>query len=279
MKNILVPTDFSECAGYAVEIALQLAQKSQSEIHFLHIIDVPADWISLEKKQGELYPEVTKKVNQVNQSLDDLIKKAEQAGLQARKHLVYNKNYDYVIKHVEDDNHDFIVMGSHGASGLREFFIGSNTQKIVRLSPVPVLVVKHPTELEDLKDIIFAADFDEEVMDQFKEIVNFAKLIGGKLHLVFINTPYNFTDSLSIKTKMGNYAMHSPALVVSTDVFNSHEVEDGLKTFFKHKGGDMLGMITHGRTGIARAFVGSITESVINHFDIPVLSFHVARKD
>jgi len=275
MKKILVPTDFSDCADNGANAAIAIAKKTGADIRFVHLMAIPVDWINLEDNCSKMYPEVTKKVNNANHKLDKLVENAEKGGVSAVKELCYNESYDYIINSVKTQAIDLIVMGSHGARGFRELLAGSNTQKIVRLSPVPVLIVKRDTQNFNVKNIVFASDFSEEVMEEFKQVVDFTKRIGAKLHLLFVNTPLNFTDSFEIKIKMGAYALHAPDRVESTNVYNCNTLDEGLIEFSKEHGGDMLAMITHGRKGISRLFNRSITESVVNHYDMPVLSLHL----
>lgn len=271
MKKILIPTDFSECAGYATQLAIELAAAAKGEVEFLHIMAVPPDWVTLDDSKKPTYPEVTKMVKNANRELDQLVALAEKSGVQAQRFLSYNRNYKAIIGHQEEHKNDLIVMGSHGATGLKELFIGSSTQKVVRLSPVPVLTVKEPVSLSRITEIVFASDFEEAVMEPFKTIVEFTRLANAKLHLLFVNTPTNFTDSLTTKTKMGNYAMHAPGMVENTHVFNYNQFERGLDKFCQEMQMDMITMITHSSGFLS----GSLTERVVNHTELPVLSLHM----
>ena len=155
-----------------------------------------------------------------------------QLSVAATSRLVFNKNYKGILEYIEEVQVDMVIMGSTGATGLKELLVGSNTQKIVRVSPVPVLVVKENlTDKFHLEHMVFVSDFNEEVMDQFKKYVAFVQSLNAKLSLLFINTPENFTDTLTTKIKMGNYAMHAPGAVQNTFVFNSYNFLDGLKLF------------------------------------------------
>lgn len=153
-----------------------------------------------------MFPDVTKMVKNCQHKLDDLLSQAESQNVPSQKYLVYNQNYQGIIQHIRKKSIDMVVMGSQGASGLKEFLLGSNTQKVVRMSPAPVLVIKEnlPKDFQ-VKKMVFASDFREEVMDQFKVFVEIARVLEAKLSLLFVNTPSNFTDTLITKIRMGNY--------------------------------------------------------------------------
>jgi hypothetical protein len=139
------------------------------------------------------------------------------------------------------------------------------------MSPVPVLVIKDDFKLDHMA---FVSDFTDEVMDQFKQYVTFVRSFNAKLSLLFINTPENFTDTLTIKIKMGNYAMHAPGDIQNTYIFNHYNFLGGLKAFCREYQVDALGMITHGSTSGMHLFSKSLTERVVNHIDLPVLTMH-----
>ena len=265
MKKILVPTDFSEFADMATDMAIILAEKSNAEIHFVHLMDIPIDWIKLvEPDQKKMYPDITSKVKLANQKLDLLIERVEKAGLVAKKFIVYNANYKYVMKHIESFNCDFVVMGSHGTTGLGELLIGSNTQKVVRYSEVPVMVVKSSSP--KLGDIVFASDFEIDAFNAFKRILEIAEVLQVKIHLLFINTPTNFTETKLTDLKMKKFVTEGGDVIKGSWVYNCLDFEEGLIEFTKDHG-SIIAMVTHGAKG-------NVTESIVNHLDIPVLSVH-----
>ncbi len=269
MKKIMVPTDFSECANNAIDVAFELARKDQAEIHFVHLMDIPVDWINLvEADQKKMYPDITAKVREINNKLDELIDKASKVNLLSKKFILYNCSYKYLIEHIENFDCDFVVMGSHGSSGLAEWFIGSNTQKVVRTSPVPVMVVKEGCAPFRPHAIVFCSDFETDTIDGFKKIVDFAKMLGAKIHLLFVNTPGNFTETPVVDLRMNRYmsVINGDDVIAGTWIYNSYDFEKGLLAFTDQHG-DLIAMVTHGTKG-------SLTERIINHVDMPVLSVH-----
>ncbi len=265
MNRILVPTDFSKFAQYATKMAFVLAQAETAEIHFVHLMDVPVGWINVpEADQKKIYPDITKRFKEVNIKLDNLMADANKAGLEAKKYIQFNTNFKYLIEHIEELKCDFVVMGSHGISGFTEFLLGSNAQKVVRYSPVPVLVMKKPLAEDAIGDIVFASDFESESTEGFKKVVEFALTQQVKIHLLYINTPSNFTETALSDVIMEHYVAKSKGTIAGTWVYNCFKFEEGLAQFMdKHHG--VLAMVTHDSKN-------GLTESVINHLDIPVLS-------
>ena len=274
MKKLLVPTDFSECSKYAVDLAIEIAKSKNSEIHFLHVVSVPIDWVKLVDERARLYADVNKKVSSVHQHLDGLLAQADKYGIKAAKYLGYDDSFNSVIDHINEHHIDLVVMGSHGSKGVSEMFMGTNAQRIARISKAPVLIVKSPMSGLDVKNILFASSYDEELIPAFKNVLSFAKLIDAKINMVFVNTPYNFTDSETIDNKMEVYRQIEPEMINSANVCNCYNIDEGLIKFCTRNQCDLIVMITHGRTGFSRIFNGSITETVINHSEFPVLSIN-----
>ena len=269
MKKILVPTDFSFCAEEAGKAALQLGKITNAEIDYLHLMDVPHDWIKLlERDQDQMYPDITQKVKKSNFKLDEYVKLTEKEGLTSKKILAYNENYKYIVKLAEDGGYDYIVMGSNGASGIRELILGSNTQRVIKASTVPVLVVKDfPVHFESSR-IVFMSDFDMESMPGYEKLLEVSKAINSKIHLLYVNVPNAFEPTDVIHDRMKPYIELAEGQLDGYTIYCSIEYEDGLKKFVKTNT-DILGMVTH-RSNTRLA------QQVVNHMSIPTLNIHVA---
>lgn len=111
------------------------------------------------------------------------------------------------LNSVPQEQHiDLIMMGSHGANGLSEFFVGSNTEKVVRTSEVPVLVVKIPNPDFRVENILFACDFKDNTSLAFKNAKAFAASFSAGLQFIYSNTPYNrFYNSAEIEERISRF--------------------------------------------------------------------------
>lgn len=163
-------------------------------------------------------------------------------------------------------------MGTRGASGLEEYLIGSNTEKVVRFSPVPVFAVRKSVPLESIRNIVFPTTLESqpELLRQLKELQVF---FNATLHLVLINTPYNLQRTGDEMTRMKNFAdQHglSPCTLNTRDDFREPH---GIIQFANDVKADLIAMGTHGRRGLTHFFAGSITERVVNHMDGLIWTF------
>ena len=209
--------------------------------------------------------------------MGEIQKEAQKNGLEVHTKVEYNFNYNDIVKTAEEWGMDLIVMGSHGASGWNEMFIGSITQKLVRVSNIPVLVVKGDTDLSSFKNMVFASDFEEEKAKKtFQKAVTFAKIFGAKVHLLYVNTPNHFDDTEFTYKKMSDF-VDSVGNDVETEyhIFNEYTVEDGIMGFAEMKEMDLIATATHGFKGLRRMVHVNITENLINHSPKPILCLNM----
>jgi nucleotide-binding universal stress UspA family protein len=268
MKKILVPTDFSTSAQYASDYAMHLANLNDAEVLFLHIMPIPVDWIPLNHDQEKFYPDVSKKVRKAQSNLNALTDKAVKLGVRSQSYLHYNDTYQYITNYAENNNFDLITMGFRGTNRNNPFF-GSNTNRVVRSSNIPVLMISQP--ITEIKKIGFFSDFDKESHGIAKTLNTFTMITKAELYLVFINTAFNFFDSDTIQDRIDEF---SEKLEYHTGyiIHNDHSIQLGIDNVCKKKNIDLIVMAPYGKTSIDRLFYGSYTESVINHTNKSILS-------
>jgi nucleotide-binding universal stress UspA family protein len=183
--------------------------------------------------------------------------------------------FEGIIKNGESHDVDLIVMGSHGASGFQEMFIGSNTEKVVRNSNVPVVVIKHEDANFKPEKFVFASDFSEEIKKPFEKVVAFANKFDSHLYLLNVNTPNNFKSTKVAQKIMDEFMKDFDIKNYSTHIYNDINVEKGILHFAKSIDADLIGMSTHGRKGMSHFFNGSISEDLVNHAKRPVVTFKI----
>ena len=273
MKNILVPTDFSENCKKAEELGIEMAKLYNSEIHFFHLINTPVNWVELDKEKEKRYPETVKQIGIAKASLRELEKKAERQGLECRTFLEFDGGQANILKHSGHFHHDFIVTGSSGTRGGIRELMGSNVEKIVRKADVPVVVVKDEEVSFPFKDIVFVSDFLQDVSDVFKQVISIAEKCGAHIHLLRVNTQTDFNSIEQGLDPIKEFLKKFPDLDnFSMNVYNEQDVETGINNFLRYKNADLIAMCTHGRTGFLTLFSKSIAEGVTNHSELPVMT-------
>ena len=274
MKRILVPTDFSEHAQYATKVAAQIAQKNNCEIFLLNLLDLPShmnDAVS----SGVNIPEVMLFLRKTNEKLEALTNDPIFAGLTVTAEARIERAFEGIVTYSKQHDIDLIVMGSHGASGFQEMFIGSNTEKVVRASDVPVLVIKSDISEFKPEHFVFASDFSSEIKEPFQKLVDFANLFDANLDLVMINTPNSFKTTIVAERIMNNFISNFNINKHTLNIYNDANIEKGIINYSNRVNADLIGICTHGRTGLAHFFNGSISEDIVNHAVRPVITFRI----
>jgi nucleotide-binding universal stress UspA family protein len=278
MRKILVPTDFSEQAENALKVAAQLARKYNGEIYLLHMIELPADMTNPvgETRSNDL-PEALFFMKMAKKRFDELLSRPYLRDLKVHDTVEINKAFDGIMETSKKHDCDFIVMGSQGATGFKEMFIGSNTEKVVRTSEIPVLVIKNEHPDFKIDRFVFATSLEETGRKTLRKVVEFADLTGAKLYLLYVNTANEFVTSDETDKKLKkclegfdftNYEFH---------IYNDDSVEQGILNFTKKIKADLMGIATHGRKGLSHFFNGSISEDLVNHASSPVITFKLEK--
>lgn len=273
MKRILVPTDFSEQAENALKVAINLAQKHNSEIFILHSMEMPLH-LATSNDSGSL-PESLFFIKLAEKRFSELREKPYLKDVAVNETIGHNEIYEDIEEACKKNDIDLIVMGSNGASGFKEMFVGSNTEKVVRTSKTPVLVIKNAHHEFAIKDFIFATDFSEEGRSALNKGHKFAKMVNAKMHLLFVNTPGDFKTSAQAQKIMENFVRGMGMENFTLNIYNDTSVEKGILNFAKHINAQLIGMGTHGRKGISHFFNGSISEDMVNHANMPVITFKI----
>jgi len=277
IKKILVPTDFSEQAENALRVAADLARKYGSEINLLHMLELPMQLVdgATGGSKSDL-PEAIFFMKLAHQKFENMMNAPFLDGITVHETAEFDGAFEGIMEYTEKYEADLIVMGSHGATGLQEILIGSNTEKVVRNSKIPVLVIKRHHEKFAIEKFVYATNFKEENHTSFKQAFSFAKDNGVKLHMLYINTPNNFHTTHEIEGKMKAFMEKEPECTDYTlNIYNDDSVEKGILHFAETIGSGLVGIGTHGRSGLAHFLNGSLSEGLVNHAQRPVITFKI----
>lgn len=288
MKTILVPTDFSETAQLALEVAVQLTKKHQSKLVLLHLLEIPIHLLPQGDKTNDVTSAQTTHQDDLPAAL--FYMKLAQKRFDEIRELPFMRGVDYeenvqnyldfkgIIDSAHKYNADLIIMGSHGTTGFKEIFVGSNTEKVVRTSDIPVLVIKSKNENFSVKNFVFATNWEKESKQSLIDAYKLSQKLGAKMNILYVNTPGNtFLTSKEIDEKF-NLLLKDTALspdAVATSAYSDKTIEQGILNFSKKMNADLIGVTTHGRQGLAHFFNNSISEGIANHAELPVVTFKI----
>lgn len=281
MKKILVPTDFSANSRHALETAAVLALKYNAQILLVHV-----------NTQAAYAPPLSEFGNAVSFDMMDysaaaaeelfglkkeLISDPEFAGLAIETIVEEGFLYSAIERIAKDNAVDLIVMGTKGATGAVEFFVGSNTEKVIRMSQCPVLAVpENSTEYFELKTIVAPTTLKQDQQRVFSQLAEWQEVLPFEVKLLYLNNPAGYKDEESIQAAADQYARQAGLKNYSTFISsNTFDEESAILQFSKQNKADMIVMGTHQRRGLSHVLFGSLTEDTANHASVPVLSMPV----
>ncbi|WP_149277014.1 universal stress protein [Pareuzebyella sediminis] len=276
MKKILVPIDFSEHSTYATEVAADMAKTYDAEIIFLHMLGLSEAIFTRDESQSFLEAQFYMKL--AKKRFKEFLDKPFLKNIKTSQTVQNYKVFEEVNAVAKENNADLIVMGSHGSDGLSEIFVGSNTEKVVRTSEVPVLVIKRPSPDFKVERVVLGLDFQIETMPAYHKAERFFASMKAEVHLVHVNLPgINFMSTKEIQSKIDMFlgVAHHNGLPRNMQIaqISSYSVEEGMYNHAKNIDADLISVITHGRKGLAHFFKGSIGEALANHTELPVMTF------
>ncbi len=145
-RKILIPTDGSKTSEKAVGHALNIAENFDSEVHILYVIDLKAMDLALGTEQVERikqgrFSEMPDIKRRVKEATGRIAERAKERGLDAVEKIEVDTPYRKIVEYSKENDIDLIVMGSHGRSGFRRMILGSVSERVLRLSEIPVLIV------------------------------------------------------------------------------------------------------------------------------------------
>lgn len=281
IKQILVPTDFSEQAQNAFQFACDIAKKRNAEVTLLTVVDYPAgsafNTLSINPDDPASNPFVQKVLEKVKKQIHEFPEAVDCEGVTISKKVQIGNPFTHISDEITQNDTDLVVMGTKGASGLDEVFIGSNTERVVRNAKCPVISVKNKIKEESVNDIVFAISFDNDNPEVIEKVKQLQDIFDAKLHIVSINTPNDFMREVNAKRALERVVEKYMIKDYTLNIFNDLTEEEGIIYFADEIDADMIALGTHGRKGIAHLISGSIAEDVVNHAKRPVWTYRIKK--
>ncbi|NNE25764.1 MAG: universal stress protein [Saprospiraceae bacterium] len=273
-NNILVPTDFSECADFALEAALKICKKESAHLHLFHASDLTTSLEELNLDQNV----VDKISGEISLNAKDKLEVRErliqEEGVACTVHY---EGGDFIggMKHLLDSiDIELIVMGSHGKSGRRDWLMGTNTQKVVRKYHKNVLVIKEAPSEDMFSKVVFVSGLYEDDKEVFKKFLNFIETYDvQEVHILAINLLGWFNQpTILMKELLEDFKNIASGFNCKTHFYSDYSVEAGIRHFVEEHDVSLIGISNQTRNPVKRIFLGSNVEMVVNNARVPVLS-------
>lgn len=279
MKNILIPTDLSSNAENALKYAFQLFNNQDVSFHVLHvnhpIVDLPSS--SIEYFEPSIYPDRESELKTVNNQIDKILKNLAYLKEDLKIEIYSEIGFasDFIISKSKEINADLIIMGTKGASGLSQLFIGSITASVIRKSTISVLAIPENYEFEKLQRIVFATDY-EGISNKkiLKPLFEIASRFDSKImmfHAIEAKEPIAaYIEELQVwkADKNFNHVKHSNSIA------SCENIADGILDFSGENEANMIAMIPHTYSFFGNLLHKSVSKQVAFESKIPILALH-----
>lgn len=279
IKNILIPTDFSETGLLAVEYAAFMARLCKADLYLLHVIE-PSD------STFQIYNPSIQKTNpweaekMVEKHFSELsIKLKKEYGVKIKSICSLGKTPAEVVAKVKEFDIDMVVMGTHGASGFDEFFIGSNAHKIVTLCPCPVITVQTHAKKIGFTKIILPVDDSLHSRQKVDNTITLAKKYGAKVHILGLLNKSRDTDPKKFKIKLDSVekAIKKAGLPYECKIVKGNNLAIAAMKYSKKVKADLVVVLTDHESNLNGMFLGAFAKQIVNHSKVPVMSIRPAE--
>lgn len=275
MKKILFPTDFSDAATNAFVHALEFAKVVKAELILLHTFEIPvydsqffpenyaSIYSSIELAKFEMFKDEIPKLRTIaiERNLEDIV----------IKHRLMDGDLIYNLKNaVEEDQADFVIMGTNSVSDWTKFFTGSNTESVIAGVEVPVLCVPVEAKYKKIKTIGFTTRYREKDKKELKKILKIAKKTDAKVRSLYVKTSNSDVTDETRKEWEREFAAENVEFLV----LPSDDVKETILDFVLYKDIDILTTITHKRSFFESIFNSSFSKKITKEVPIPILVMH-----
>jgi nucleotide-binding universal stress UspA family protein len=276
MKKILVTTDFSEYAEYAVSSAASIAKQTGAQLILLHVINRP---LNLDDESYENYhnmPGGKTIVMNIESKLNAIVSthKIENA------EVFYELQCDVfktILKHADQHQVDLIVMGAYGSSRSEGSFIGYNTERVMSEAKMPVLIIQEKFNEFNIESMVLASEFYGEIYKVFPKMKKVIDLFDPNLHLLKVSTPSQFQrthDSLKlVKEFISEFDLKN----CTSNIYNDITIEDGIINFTRSIHADLIAITPDGLWRLAHMFKRSITDKLMRNSVKAILSMRTQQ--
>jgi nucleotide-binding universal stress UspA family protein len=276
MKKILVPTDFSNNSRHALGVAAFIALKTGAKIDIMHSNTIMAYAPPLPEYAIFDQPDMTQyyetAADELYEMKREIVENPAFNSLHIETRIEEGFLYTTLKRVVEEDKIDLIIMGTKGATGATEFFVGSNTEKVIRTAECPVLAVPEGSGDFDIRTIVFATTLRPDQAAAFEYLAEWQKIFSFHVKVIYLNNPAGFDNNAQIEKSVDTFAAKAWLKNVSTFVSgNTFNEEASILQFAGEQKADIVAMATHQRKGLSHLLFGSLTEDTVNHSTIPVL--------
>lgn len=260
MNKVVVGFDFSSGSAYAVDLAIDIANRWQSDIRLVYV-----------KEKNEDEAPIRAEIERRNAGVAHLLK-----GIKLEYVLRQGNPSEELAKQAKEDSAALLVVGTHGMSGLKKGILGRNTFRTVELSPAPVLLIREDFNFNKaLENIVVPLDSSDDTRQKAGQAAMFAKTFGSKIHLLGLYT----STAPSVRQVVKNYVTMVQRYLDNNKIEYSTEfipVKGNVTTdtleYAEKVNADMIAIMTEQESSFSSLLMGTFAQQMLMQSKIPVLT-------
>ena len=277
IKKILVPVDFSDGSAYICLKAGAIAKLFKSELYLIHVVENKGThFIVVPESKDSSLP-----VNEIEMAAEDLLSELRQTirnGVEIDTNTFVSEGSieEEIIKFSKENAIDLIIMGTHGTSGYKELFMGSNAQRVVTLSDIPVLTIGKGMSSSGFKSILMPFDNAMHSREKVTIAAQFAELFDSEVHILELPETNDESELKQFRIKMETVEqlLMEKKIKFRTKIISEGNTAQAALDYAEKQGCDLIVI----NTGHESKLTGFFTQHIINHSKIPVLSVKTTKE-
>jgi nucleotide-binding universal stress UspA family protein len=274
INSILIPTDFSESSERALTVGISIAKRQKAEIILLHVVD---RFAYLEPTEVFL-PDI-RLTTDLNLLMEDKLSElsetiGKKTGIKVTGRVLDGLPSDRICRLAFDEKIDLIVLGTHGTSGMRKLFMGSDAYRVVKNAPSPVLTVPGDWQHKGFKKILFPIRLIPGALDKYFYSRPIIEKNNSELFLLGLTDMKNSENTKELIFLIENlkHQLHTDNVKFQTSYCPSEDFPSAVNQTANDFNIDLLILTANLDYDWKSFIVGPFVQQVINHSQIPVLS-------
>lgn len=270
MKRILFPTDFSDLTRHALVHAVYIAKVTDSELLLANAFEL--EYYDHRIPKGSYEMERDRSEHQLEMLKNEVLQEPGNENLKLKVAPLYGSAVSSIDEATEHYGVDLVVMATNGVSGLKEFFTGSHTQRVIDGVSCPVLVIPEDTDLKSYDNILFASDLTSTPEKHLSVMMDIASGANADLHVVNVG-PEEKKDVMEKAAQRLEKEQLYQDISHRWEFVENEDVLQGLESYIDaHPEIDMLVMVGHERRDWLENFVSPrLTKKVAHHPFLPTM--------
>jgi nucleotide-binding universal stress UspA family protein len=271
INSILIPTDFSVLSESAIKVGIAIAKRQNTQVTLLHAVDLLPYLLPTEVLLSSSKEVLSRKEEELKELSENIQK---DTGVKADVKVLEGTPSDIICKLAYEENISLIVMGTHGVSGLREFFIGSEAFRVLKNATCPVLTIPGDWQKTDFEKVLFPVRLKPGTLDTYFYARPIVEKNNSELFLLGLYDQKKdmVEEEISMSINKVKQQLDNDKVVFKSEISQSKDYPAKIIEMAKQYEADLIILTANLDHDFKAYFVGPFVQQVVNHSRLPVLS-------